>query len=310
MGVFIKLSDGSEHNVDVNDFTITVLQFKEECEKVISIPASELRVVFRGKIFQDTKTLESYGVKEGSALHIVKNRAHVAPPAETTPPAPQANSVPQVSQSNTPSQAPQVELPNPYSALSGVLGNSSVPNGMGNLMNGNPGLGNLFESEYFRQSLNNPDLIRAVRATNPTLALIPEDQFMALMQPLMENPELRNQAMQIALSNLQAGRNMPMGNAGGFEMPPFPVGGPTVPQSGAPPSFPQNNFSGLGGVPSNVLGSGFSPPPPRGDPRVIYRQQLQEIKDMGFPNEEAILIALEQAQGNVSFAVDRLLGAP
>lgn len=51
------------------------------------------------------------------------------------------------------------------------------------------------------------------------------------------------------------------------------------------------------------------PPPPQGNPREIYREQLQQLREMGFPNEDANIAALQQAQGNVQFALERLLGA-
>lgn len=84
-----------------------------------------------------------------------------------------------------------------------------------------------------------------------------------------------------------------MGNAAG-SMPPFPF--PNQSSSQQPSGNSPQSFS-------------FAPPPVQGDPREVYRQQLQEMREMGFPSEEANLIALQQAQGNVSFAVDRLLNS-
>ena len=53
----------------------------------------------------------------------------------------------------------------------------------------------------------------------------------------------------------------------------------------------------------------FSPLPPVGNPAQVYAVQLQQLKDMGFPNESANLAALQQSQGNIDFAIERLLGA-
>lgn len=58
----------------------------------------------------------------------------------------------------------------------------------------------------------------------------------------------------------------------------------------------------------NMMGSPFPQPAPQpqGDPRVIYRDQLNQLREMGFPNEEANIAALQQASGNIHFAIERL----
>lgn len=43
------------------------------------------------------------------------------------------------------------------------------------------------------------------------------------------------------------------------------------------------------------------------DPEEAYREQLQQLRDMGFINTEANIAALQATGGNVNAAVERLL---
>jgi ubiquilin len=52
----------------------------------------------------------------------------------------------------------------------------------------------------------------------------------------------------------------------------------------------------------------FGPPP--ANSRELYATQLQQMRDMGFPNDDANIVALHQCGGNVSMAIDRLLQSP
>lgn len=309
MAVLIKLANGSEHSIDVSDFSITVAQFKEECGKVVSSPGSELRVVFRGKIFQDAKTLESYGVEDGSILHVVRSRAQAPPPAESASSDSQSSQTPPSSQSNPASQVPQANLPNPYAVLSPGIGDFAARSPLEGMMNNEAAMTNLLQSDMFRRLLTNPEMMRTMQQMSLSQMNMTEEQRMAFAQTIASNPALQGDLIGLA-AEMFRGNNMPMGNPGTFGMPPTGFAGVGAPTSGSLSSFPQGMQTGLERAQNNFSTGGFAPLAPRGDPRVIYRQQLQEIKDMGFPNEEAILIALEQAQGNVSFAVDRLLNAP
>ena len=43
-------------------------------------------------------------------------------------------------------------------------------------------------------------------------------------------------------------------------------------------------------------------------PRERYASQLTQMRDMGFTNEELNLQVLQQANGNVELAIERMLG--
>lgn len=98
-----------------------------------------------------------------------------------------------------------------------------------------------------------------------------------------------------------------MGGMGGFN--------PYAGMLGMPP--PQQPAGGLN-FNSLFANNGIAPTPaapvapaaPPVDPRVQYANQLQQLQDMGFPEEEANLQALIRTRGNVNAAVERLLGGP
>ena len=48
-----------------------------------------------------------------------------------------------------------------------------------------------------------------------------------------------------------------------------------------------------------AMGGGFGAPADTRPPREKYAEQLQQIKEMGFNDEDAILQILEQTGGNV-----------
>lgn len=58
---------------------------------------------------------------------------------------------------------------------------------------------------------------------------------------------------------------------------------------------------GMGGM------GGFGMPPPVADPATAYASQIQQLQDMGFPDRDANVRALQATGGNVNAAVDRLL---
>lgn len=54
-------------------------------------------------------------------------------------------------------------------------------------------------------------------------------------------------------------------------------------------------------------GSCNSYPQPAGDPKEVYKSQLEQLAAMGFTNESVNIDILKQTGGNVEAAVERLL---
>jgi ubiquilin len=73
-------------------------------------------------------------------------------------------------------------------------------------------------------------------------------------------------------------------------------------------------MGGMGGMGAlGGLGASGASPASTGlasqNPRELYKNQLAQIKDMGFYDEEKALIALQATNGNVDAAVERLLSS-
>lgn len=67
-------------------------------------------------------------------------------------------------------------------------------------------------------------------------------------------------------------------------------------------------FGGMGGLGGMGGFGGFGQQPQQqGDPKEIYKSQLEQLKNMGFTNENVNIEALKASGGNVEVAVERLL---
>ncbi|KPA79896.1 putative ubiquitin-like protein [Leptomonas pyrrhocoris] len=313
MAITVKLANGTQHSVDVSDFGVTVAELKKQLSSALEIPADEQRVILRGKVLKDDGVLSAVGMEDGSVIHVVRSKKAAASAPSATP-----TSASAVTSSQTPSapapptaasQPSQAETPaNPYAALMSTFGASQPqqPFGGGNAFSapgnpyaqmgmegpGNPSpqqaaemMQNPMMQQMMQQALNDPQFTQYIIQSSPQLAALPPAQQQAVVQ-MMRNPYMMQQAMAM----------MGSGAAGGGGMPNF-----------GQPANQQNSNSVVPMAGFNP--AMFAPPPPQGNPREIYREQLQQLREMGFPNEEANIAALQQAQGNLQFALERLLGA-
>lgn len=165
-----------------------------------------------------------------------------------------------------------------------------------------------FFQEQLRMMANNPEMLRSAMASNPILQSNP--MLRAQMEQVLQSPEAVR--MMFDPQNLQMMLQLQQTmNGGGF--PPAPAAATSsssssVP-SGPPPAFnPFSMFSAPfspAAAPSTA--STASPSAAPVDPRVRFASQLQQMREMGFPNDEANLQALIATGGNVHAAVDRIL---
>lgn len=320
MPITVKLANGTQHTVDVSDFGVTVTELKKQLEGALSIPADEQRVILRGKVLKDDCVLSAVGMEEGSVIHVVRSKKAAAPaagpasastqasPSTGTPASTPSAPAPSTAQSHSQAEAPA----NPYAALMSNFGaaqpqqpagganaffaggNPYANFGMGTGMGGAeqplpPHIVELMQTpvmqQMMQQALNDPQFTQHIIQSSPLLSNLPPAQQQAFIQ-MMRNPQVMQQMMDIVRGS-SAG-----GGLNQFGAPANQQNQSTVPPTGG--------FNPAWFAP---------PPPPQGNPREIYREQLQQLREMGFPNEDANLAALQQAQGNVQFALERLLGA-
>ena len=72
---------------------------------------------------------------------------------------------------------------------------------------------------------------------------------------------------------------------------------------GIDPAMLQQMMGGAGGFPGAAA---TQAPADTRPPREKYAEQLQQVKEMGFHDEEQILKALEECNGNVQLAIEKI----
>ena len=73
MQIFVKLSSGEKHDLQV-DAAETVATLKQRLATVASLPEEQQRLVYKGRVLQDNKTLGEYGLEPGHVVHAVRSR--------------------------------------------------------------------------------------------------------------------------------------------------------------------------------------------------------------------------------------------
>jgi len=214
----------------------------------------------------------------------------------------------QQQQDNTPppSNPNTAPLPNPWGSSSPTIpssspSNNSVPNTTSpsvppidpNLMSSmmqNPGVQNMMQ-----QMFSNPEFIQQTLSTNPALSSMLNQNPMA--RQMFSNPEFLRQMsdpntlnalmqMQSAMQQLQGSPLMNLLNP-----------------------FSGENSNNLFGVPPQNPQQPQQPPQPPQPPEEKYKIQLEQLKDMGFYDQQANIRALEATNGNIQLAIERLLSS-
>ncbi|CAD5210020.1 unnamed protein product [Bursaphelenchus xylophilus] len=204
-------------------------------------------------------------------------------------------------------------LPNPWGSSGGTPRQAA---GSGSAVNTNPpaagGLGGLLGG---LENMQNPEALRSMGLDN-------SEQMLFRLQQLTANPNvlrsMTNPRVMQALSQIQQSMHViqteapelfgqMFRNAQGLNFM-------TPPSSSAPGA----NQGAEGGAPSDMsvlfnqlqgLGlAGGNPAPSAEPPEVRFRSQLEQLSTMGFNNREANIRALTATFGDVSAAIERLLG--
>jgi ubiquilin len=75
--VIIKMTGDAKHPLTVTPST-TVLQLKEKIASELDVSVDRQRLIFSGKVLKNDDTLETYKIKEGHSIHLVKGAAKAA----------------------------------------------------------------------------------------------------------------------------------------------------------------------------------------------------------------------------------------
>lgn len=238
--VTIKMAGDSKHEVSVTS-TMTVLELKGKLASELDIAVDRQRLIFSGKVLKDNDSLDTYKIKEGQAIHLVKGAAK-----NTTSGIASGENINVSSSSSAPSVVPtNIETgPAAFDPLAGLTDaryagyNIPMPT-MDQLGFGADGtqlpdenrLEEMMENPLFQESmrsmLNNPQMLDYMIEQSPQLKAMGPAARTLLQSDYMKNMLTNPQAMKSMLEMQKAFGGAGVGGMNGANTGPF--GGFPVP---------------------------------------------------------------------------------
>lgn len=170
--IVVKPAAGGEKVPVSANTSLTVQELKEEVAKGSGVPASEQRLIYKGQILRDERTIESYSVGDEHVVHMVRRH-----PQGTGASAPGSQDTP----ANPPSNSP------PLGTLFGV-GGASTPSGQQ--------FGEMFNSPFVQSLLSNPEFLQNLLRSNPAIReIIDRNPELA---HVLNNPDVLREYFQLA----------------------------------------------------------------------------------------------------------------
>ena len=288
-------------NTNTYDLTIskntTIKDLKNEIEKITNIPAGAQKIIHKGKNLKDSETIESYNIENNDSIVVIRNRNYNPNGARNT---------------NLLGAFPQV---NPA-----VLSLLSNPNFMNipefqqimfrnrnnqsrdiNLQNRIGIIRNSFNNQFMQNLIGRiPNNVRADE--NLIGKSFPEigNKFTEFMQNRTNNNNNNNNTNNENNNNNNNPQFIPQNIFNLFRPPQPPLNlnlrNPTHFQTNSQENNNNNNSNNQNTQNENV------------NYREIYKEQLAQLKDMGFTDESKNIEILKNCQGNINFAIEKLFG--
>ena len=320
-----------------------VIDLKKEIAKQSDLPAEGQNLVYKGKILNDDKTIQDYELQTDHTVILVR-KANYKPETTSSTTTSTSTEQQQQPQSQSSQSQPQNNTSQHNANPFGAFGMGGMPNlsgfegmsgfdmgGMGMGGMGMPGMGGMNPMMAMQMLQSNPQLLQQFSAMmqNPEAVnmLLNNPQLKPLldsnpqMREILSNPQMRQQMF--SPQNMQMMMNMMQG-MGGMGMPGMGMGGMGMNGFGGMPQQQTGSNAGSSSSGGSSSSMGFNPFAFYGggmpqqqqqqqqqdqnvDYKVLYKEQLEKLKEMGFVNEDVNINILKQCQGNVDFAVEKLL---
>ncbi|KAL0242975.1 hypothetical protein GEMRC1_005538 [Eukaryota sp. GEM-RC1] len=191
MKITLKQMSKPPTEIDV-DPTSTVPDFKQTVANQIGeSDTTRIRLIFSGRVLKDTDTLETYNIKEGSAVHVIRSSPpQSAPPQTPAVQTPQpAVQPPPVDRNRPPTQPAPQQTPSSAFAFPGMEQMTSQ-------MMGNPEMmQQMMNSPMMESIMSNPDMIQSMFENNPMLRQLSESN--PEIAAAMRDPETLRSAMEM-----------------------------------------------------------------------------------------------------------------
>mmetsp|Transcript_6841 Transcript_6841/g.12389 ORF Transcript_6841/g.12389 Transcript_6841/m.12389 type:complete len:323 (-) Transcript_6841:1344-2312(-) len=311
--ITIKTSQaGNSFDIEVAK-DITVQDLKEQLSGQAGIPAAQQRLVYKGKILNDSDTLSALGVENSHSMHLVKKAggATAPPTSASSAPAPSSQPAPPQSQPSAPTGVPDLSsLLAGLGGMGGMGGSSGATGAQPGMFGGmdpsamlsNPMYAQMMQNPMYQQMMqqmmSNPAMLEMIINSNPQTRQMIDN--MPGAREMLSNPAMMQQISQM-MGGMGGLGGLGRSGFGGFGSPSATTASPSQPSTGA--STSPSASPAFGAFP----GMGMFGVPPVTNPQEAYRSQIQQLKDMGFVNESANIQALQATGGNVEAAVERLL---
>lgn len=162
----VRMSSGARLTVELNEGleNVSVLGFKQKIAAIQEdCPPERQRLIYKGRILDDERTLSDYGVVPGATLHLVKSSA--PPPAAPSPPAAPTTTQQQPPVNPFSASASGNMPPNPF----GMPGGAGMPSPeqMNQMMN-NPMVQSMMDNpEFMRNMMESNPQVQAMLDSNP-----------------------------------------------------------------------------------------------------------------------------------------------
>ncbi|KAL9160600.1 hypothetical protein ABFS82_08G211200 [Erythranthe guttata] len=289
--VNVSRLSGSKLNPFKVNLGWTVDFFKSILVEEFEMPIHEQRLIYRGRILKGDKTFQSYGLKSGHTVHLVRNFAAVVVPANSISTAEAGFNKgrgpelpkPEVATNNP---APNINpLPNPWtSACTGGMQTNldTESSSTGNV--DTPSVSQIMNNQLLNVYYSNPAHFISSTKTIRQLHYFLSSQLGRQTSP---EPDQNADGTDDTTDDMRLDmlRDMRLHMLRGRET----VDGITAPNNSPRDLSPTTQKSSP--VPSEEL----------------YATQLSQLREMGFVDTQENIRALIAAAGNVNAAVDRLL---
>mmetsp|Transcript_94317 Transcript_94317/g.166461 ORF Transcript_94317/g.166461 Transcript_94317/m.166461 type:complete len:558 (-) Transcript_94317:77-1750(-) len=176
-------ANSTECSVDI-DTSATVAELKEQIAGRVGMPASHIRLVCAGRIWQDATTVASYEPRAGAMVHCLNNPPRAAPAA--------AEQV--VSESN-PMQSMMQGMPSMNSNSNDPF-EQMMAQSQRMLMQNPEMMQQLMNSPMVQQMMSDPETMRNMMRMDPRLNQLMEQR--PEIARMLEDPEILQQSMRMA----------------------------------------------------------------------------------------------------------------
>lgn len=285
MKIKVKFINGNDIFYDSNESDILSLKKLIANDKDTSI--DNIKLIYRGKILKNEESLEQHKIDETSTLHCVVRKSNLN------------NNSTNATHSNlnsNPTNTTQSNLNNSLADLNNNL-NNTISNTFNSVSNLNNLFSNINLSENNIPNIEDPNILNQIN----TMYQIPQFRELIIsntlnrmnlpidspyrhviesnISALLQNPQMANQIIN-NFNNLNQNNNNSPSNQN------LQTTNETDNENSIVNNEPEFNFNEL---------------------KEKYTSELEEIKNMGFDDEELILKTLDQSQGSVVISINKLL---